>query len=599
MTIKKMSVLVTHVIMFLVASACPLRAQGKAEQDGIPISDPLTISKCGGCHVRDGKGMMRRISYMRTTPEVWEQSIKRMIRLNGASVTPVEASQIVRYLSSNNGLAPEEAKPIFWEAEHRLFRDQEEEKSGVPQQLATTCNTCHTLGRVLGQRRTRSDYEKLANMHMALFPGADLGVFHPSQIPPNPEDVPVRLAENTGGGYGPELAYPAAPAPASTKSPIDIALDYLSSTQPLITPEWTAWKAIMRPPKLAGTWLVNGYQKGKGRVFGKMTVEATSSSDEFATKIELHYAGGQVITRTGKGIVYTGYSWRGRSKAAQGEGSGDPNFSPAETREALFVSRDGNTMEGRWFWGGYQEFGLDVELIRLGSDTVVLGTDRFAVQSPSSGEIHVYGGNLPASPKPSDFDLGAGIQVTKVVRATPIEATLQISAAPGLPVALHDISVRGATAVKSFAVYDKVDYIAVTPDASLARLGGTIAAKEYAQFEAVAYANGPDGLPGTPDDVSLGPVSANWSLEEFISTPDDDDVNYVGAINNEGLFTPSMEGPNPKRKKQSNNFPTENWGDVWVDAAYKSPAGQILKARSYLVVTVPSYIRYDQPEVSQ
>ena len=73
----------------------------------------------------------------------------------------------------------------------------------------------------------------------------------------------------------------------------------------------------------------------------------------------------------------------------------------------------------------------------------------------------------------------------------------------------------------------------------------------------------------------------------------------MGSISDSGLFTPNLEGPNPDRKKQSNNYPTENWGDVWVDAFYKGPSGETLKARSYLVVGVPQYMHYDQPEVGQ
>jgi quinohemoprotein amine dehydrogenase len=64
------------------------------------------------------------------------------------------------------------------------------------------------------------------------------------------------------------------------------------------------------------------------------------------------------------------------------------------------------------------------------------------------------------------------------------------------------------------------------------------------------------------------------------------------------LFTPNLEGPNPERKKQANNYPTNNWGDVWIDATYIAD-GKPMKARSYLVVTIPVYIRYDQPEVDQ
>jgi quinohemoprotein amine dehydrogenase len=115
-------------------------AQSTVEtEQGIPVNDPLIISKCAGCHARDANGMMRRISYIRTTPEVWEQILKRMVRLNGLVTTPEESRQILRYLSSNNGLAPQEAKPVFWEVEHRLFRTQEEE-NGVPAPLQMTCS---------------------------------------------------------------------------------------------------------------------------------------------------------------------------------------------------------------------------------------------------------------------------------------------------------------------------------------------------------------------------------------------------------------------------------------------------------------------------
>lgn len=561
---------------------------------GISIDDQLTINKCGGCHARDAAGMMRRLSYMRTTPEVWEQSIKRMIRLNGFSASPEDVGKIVRYLSKNNGLAPEEAKPIFWEAEHRRFRDQTDETI-TPAALQTTCNTCHTVGRVLGQRRTREDYQKLANMHMGLFRYTEVGLFRPYVA--NTGDLPV--TKTAVGAYSTALSYPEV-ASKPAKAPIDVALDYLSEKQPLITPEWTAWKAIEHTPDLTGAWLVNGYQKGRGRVYGELTIKPAPIADEFLTTLELHYVGtGRVVRRTGKGIVYTGYSWRGRSKTVDSEGAADPNYAPAENKEAMLISRDGTSMQGRWFWGGYDEFGLDVQLIRLQKEQVVFGTDLCAVKSPSTTELTVYGGGFSSALVPRDVDLGPGVEVRKVLAVTPLTAKLQISVAPGLRDSVHDVTVHGVSAVHAFAVYSKVAYIKVMPDANFARLGGTIAAKQYAQFEAVAFAAGADGVPETADDVPLGPVTANWSLEEFYSTPNDDDVEFVGKINDSGLFTPALEGPNPKRKKQSNNLPTDNYGDVWVNASYTPPGEQLLKARSYLVVGVPLYIHYDQPEVSQ
>src|SRR5262249_60819376 len=102
----------------------------------------------------------------------------------------------LRYLSNNNGLAPEEAKAAFWEAEHRLFRDQTDK---VPDEaLQHTCNYCHTIGRVLTQRRTRDDYEKLINMHLGLFPGAE-NTLRPRRPSGSAIEAPVALSAPTAG----------------------------------------------------------------------------------------------------------------------------------------------------------------------------------------------------------------------------------------------------------------------------------------------------------------------------------------------------------------------------------------------------------------
>ena len=89
-------------------------------EEGIPVTDPLVISKCGTCHTKDGKGNLSRISWERATPEGWEEAMKRMVRLNGVKLTPAEAKSILKYLSTYHGLAPEEAKPVMYLAEHRM-----------------------------------------------------------------------------------------------------------------------------------------------------------------------------------------------------------------------------------------------------------------------------------------------------------------------------------------------------------------------------------------------------------------------------------------------------------------------------------------------
>jgi quinohemoprotein amine dehydrogenase len=137
----------------------------------------------------------------------------------------------------------------------------------------------------------------------------------------------------------------------------------------------------------------------------------------------------------------------------------------------------------------------------------------------------------------------------------------------------------------SLTVYDKVDYIRALPEKSLARLGGVRAVKRFIQFEAHAFSNGPDGIPGNADDLDLGLVKASWTLGESFTTPNDEDTKYVGTIDPDGLFTPAQEGPNPQRQRSTNNA-----GDVWVNASYTPEGSTVaLNTRAYLLVSVPAY----------
>jgi quinohemoprotein amine dehydrogenase len=571
-----------------------------APQQGIPIYDKLTISKCGACHQRNAAtGMMGRLSYIRTSPEVWQEAIKRMIRLEKVTLTPAEARDIVRYLSNNNGLAPEEMKQGFWEVEHRTVGYQDDYTPDAA--LQKTCNYCHNVGRILAQRRTRDDYEKLVAMHLGLFPNS-ANVFRPQRPKALPVvDAPARAGVAPGGGVAFEPPR-ASPAPADAKYPVDLAIEYLEKTQPLMTPEWASWRAAMRPAKLAGTWLLSGYQTGRGKIYGTVAISPGAADDQFETSVQFSYvASGGTVKSTGKSIVYTGYNWRGRSTSPS-QPAATPSLTatavPSAWREAMMVSRDGNTMDGRWFWSGVGELGIDVHLVRLGAEPVLLGVDLSALRSPSKNTLKIYGAKIPSGLKPADIDLGQGITVTKVSSSTPSLVTVEVEVAKGLVVGKHDLAIGRASVKEALAVYDKVAYIEIVPEANMSRLGGIKYPKEYAQFEAIAWAAGPDGKADTEDDVPLGAVSARWELQEFVSTPEDDDTKFVGALDDTGLFTPNTEGPNPNRKKQANNFPANNFGDVWVAASYKTPDGIELKAKSYLVVTIPNYTFWDQPEVA-
>ncbi len=222
----------------------PPRAEEKLEE-GIPVIDPLVIAKCGTCHTKDAKGNLSRISWERSTPEGWEQAIKRMVRLNGLTITPAEARSVLKYLSTYHGLAPEEAKPVMYMAEHRMVDE------AVPNEtVRTTCMGCHPLGRGLSWRRSKEDWRLLTNLHVFLFPQADVafrrGFF--------------------GNGNAPVVPQAQEDAPPL----VEQSLDFLARNAPLHTPEWAAWRARMRPPKLVGRWLVTAHIPGRGKYYGEM-----------------------------------------------------------------------------------------------------------------------------------------------------------------------------------------------------------------------------------------------------------------------------------------------------------------------------------------
>jgi quinohemoprotein amine dehydrogenase len=538
--------------------------QAKAE-DGIPIPDVSVQKACGPCHTVDDKQQISRISFRRNTPEGWQETIRRMVALNGLRIDPQTARTVVKYLSNNLGLAPEEAKPAAWEAERRII----DFKYSANADAEGVCNRCHSLGRVISQRRTREEWNLLVAMHRGWYPLVDNQAFR--RPGPAPRDV------SPDG------------RPPDTRHPVEKAIDHLARAFPLKTPEWSAWSATMRPARLDGTWALSGSEIGKGAVYGRVVVKPSSSSEEFTTETTLVYAQtGERVTRTGQAIVYTGFQWRGRSEKS--------GVADSDLREVMSVDRDWRTIEGRWFTGAYDEIGLDVRLDRIGNESRILGTERLSLRAGAANQsFRIYGINLPSALQPRDLDFGPGVSVTNVANVTPDSATVTVSVAANAPAGARDVFLAGSR-TRGPAIYDSIDAIKVTPAWAMARVGGVGFPKALAQFEARAFDNGPDDRPDTPDDIDLGPVPATWSIEEFAATYDDDDVKFVGQIDAKtGLFTPNIDGPNPARRGSRNNI-----GDVYAVATYTpdsadAKAAKPLRARAHLLVTVPLYMRWEEP----
>jgi quinohemoprotein amine dehydrogenase len=542
-------------------------------EEGIPVTNQLVIDKCSGCHKQDEKKNLTRISWERSTPEGWEEAIKRMIRLNGLTLTPGEARSIVKYLSTYHGLSPEEAKPVMYMAEHRIVDEP------VPNDnVRTACMGCHPMGRPLSWRRSKDDWKLLTNMHVGLYAQAE-SAFRRFQFGPPPTPAP------------------GAPPPPPQVQPVEEALKYLGTAAPLQTTEWSAWQARIRTARLTGKWLVSATIPGRGKYFGECVVEKGSAEDEFNTTITLKSVrDGSTLTRFGQGIVYAGYSWRGRSRPQAALTAKDPDDLAHEMRETMWFAPDQSHAEGRWFWGEYQEFGFDVRLERTSLEPTLVGLDKYSLKTGSKDvRLRVFGDAFPAQIAAGDLDFGAGVMVSKIVSHTPTELVIEVGVADNAVSGKRDLALRRSVLDRAIAIYDKVDYVRVIPDASMARLGSETHPKGYQQFEAVGFQRGADGKPHTADDVELGPLDVTWSMEEFVAVYGDDDKEFVGSLSATGFFTPSLDGPNPKRK-----FSRNNYGDVWVVATSKTEKdkdGKALSGRSYLVVTVPTYIRWDQPEI--
>jgi quinohemoprotein amine dehydrogenase len=289
-------------------------------------------------------------------------------------------------------------------------------------------------------------------------------------------------------------------------------------------------------------------------------------------------------------VVYTGYNWRGRSA--------DTPDDPGTWREVAFIERTGQEIKGRWFTGAHDETGIDVTLRRVATDPVVLGTDVFAVRTSGTGNrVRIFGANLPAKAAPADIDFGQGVRVVRVAESTPSMIAVDVDVAADARIGPRDLSVGGFSKSAALMVYSSIDGIKVLPRAGMARVGGGAMPARPEQFEARGVSNGLDGKPNTPDDLDLGPVDARWTLEEYTATFKDDDLQFVGELSQGGLFTPNIDGPNPKRSGNRNNI-----GDVWVVATHTlqgSPAAKPLRARAFLLVTVPLYMDWRSREVGR
>jgi quinohemoprotein amine dehydrogenase len=205
------------------AQAPPAAAAGDEKpEEGIPIASEAVQKACRSCHRVDDQKRMTRISYRRTTPEGWQQAVRRMVSLNDAVLDPDEAREVVKYLANNLGLAPDEARIGAFEVERRMI----EYKYAGDKDTEQTCTKCHSFGRVLLERRTKEDWDLLIAMHRGFYPLVDFQAFRrvgpPQREPGQPPSVresgraPLGDLPAADAGMGGVVGDDEAAAPAGT-----------------------------------------------------------------------------------------------------------------------------------------------------------------------------------------------------------------------------------------------------------------------------------------------------------------------------------------------------------------------------------------------
>ena len=226
---------------------------------------------------------------------------------------------------------------------------------------------------------------------------------------------------------------------------------------------------------------------------------------------------------------------------------------------------------------------------------MVLGVYPSSIKRGSTGSIEIHGLGLPPGLAAEDLDLGPGISVTRVSSSSATLVSADISVDQNAADGGRDVFLSGLVSPDRLVVFNTVDRVVVTPETGMARVGGGGAyPKGFAQFEARGFSNGPDDKPDTDDDLDLGLLDVQWSMEEYAAAFGDDDLAYIGTLGQDGLFLPALDGPNPDRLGSRNNI-----GDVWVVATHSGPDGKAVRGRAHLLVTVPLYMRWEPWRMSE
>jgi len=496
-----------------------------AAQEG-PV---LLEENCSGCHATDANDTLSRISGQRKTPEGWLMTIVRMRLFHGVEMTPDVQSQLVHYLSETQGLAPSETEGFRYilEREPAVVED-------VEAPLGEMCSRCHSAARFTLQRRTQEEWDLHIDFHVGQYQTLEYQAL-------GRDRQWLKIAREE-------------------------VLPLLAERYPLETDAWNAWLAAQKP-EATGTWMFTTVLPDKGETYGSLQV--TGDTQPFAVSGTLVTGSGEALPVSGKLNVYTGYEWRANL-----------DIGGSKYRQVLAISEDGDRLSGRQFLHAEDSLGGAFSAVRAGGEPGIAGVVPSVLPAGSDATVQVVGTGL------SGVELTGALETSGGV-ANAYGASIDVAPSVATDGAVS-IASGPASAENALVVYSHVDSLKVEPNFAVARVGGGggSAGKVPARFDAVGYWNGPDGKPGTQDDIRIGVVPASWSVVPFNEEAEQlKDVEHAGEMDTElGIFMPGVAGPNPERP-----FSTNNAGNLKVLATSGDVTGE-----GQLIVTVQ---RWNDPPI--
>ena len=510
--------------------------------------DSIVRQKCGACHKSDEQGRVEVIEETRKSPEEWKAVVDRMIRLNSAPLPETDFYPVVKALSHKLCLSPREMARIAYINSDENSQYREIPRNKTEERIYTACVRCHTFGKIASHRNTRAQWGEVRNLHLG---------YYPTTVPQMREMDWVKESE-------------ALIAP-------------LTEMFPFASPDWQAWMENRKAQDLSGQWQIAGYQPGIGYYTGTIVFEADAAkgADEYRVARRVQYANGLRLVQAGSATLFSEYHLRYALA---------PTAMTGRIEGVFDLDDQSMGFSGKW-WAVVQDanaFGNE-KFFKTDAPARVFALYPAAVQSGTGRPqpVTLVGVNLPDNLSAKNIQCAdSGVKVAKMERTDTGNLVCVVDVDKNAASGIVGLAIEGVVVDHGLVVYDKVDAIRIRPTIGRSRVSsGAAYPPQGVQFVARGINNGPDGKTGTADDLVLEPVAAKWWLEEEKTRENDDDLKYLNAPIEGGLYTPvTTYGPIESRHQHR-----EGVGLIAVGAE-ATIDGTTLKDRARLVVTEPDFI---------